>query len=119
MCDRREIGWSSRSPLGNASVTSLHRRARGRWRWQMTEVLIEEGEAFRRLHTKAKRRTPRVLFGLLAALIVMLPAAITFTIGWRPLVGPRARALTARRFEPTPQRLARGAYLVNHVTACM
>jgi mono/diheme cytochrome c family protein len=55
----------------------------------------------------------------LVALVVALVAGITFTIGWRPFVGPRARPLTARRFEPTPERLARGTYLVNHVTACM
>src|SRR5262245_14529171 len=85
----------------------------------MGELLIEEGEAFRRLSAKPKRKTPRVLFGSLVTLAAILLAAITFTIGWRPFVGPRARSLTARRFEPTPQRLARGAYLVNHVTPCM
>ena len=85
----------------------------------MGEILIEEGEAFRRLNAKPKRRTRRFLFGSLVALAAILPAAITFTIGWRPFIGPRTRALTARRFEPTPQRRARGAYLVTHVTPCM
>jgi hypothetical protein len=46
-------------------------------------------------------------------------AGITFTIGWRPFIGPRARALTVRTFESTPGRLARGAYLVRNVSDCM
>ena len=55
----------------------------------------------------------------LVALVAALVAGITFTIGWRPFVGPRARPLTARRFAPTSERLARGTYLVEHVTPCM
>ena len=55
----------------------------------------------------------------LVALVAALVVGITFTIGWRPFVGPRARPLTARRFAPTPERLARGTYLVEHVTPCM
>jgi hypothetical protein len=55
----------------------------------------------------------------LVALVAALVAGITFTIGWRPFVGPRARPLTTRRFEPTAERLARGTYLVKHVTPCM
>jgi hypothetical protein len=53
------------------------------------------------------------------ALVAVLAGAITFTIGWRPFVGPRARPLTARTIAPTPERLARGTYLVDHVTPCM
>lgn len=60
--------------------------------------------------------------GLLIAvivLVVLMAAAITLTIGWRPIIGPRARALTARRFEPTPQRMDRGRYLANGLTGCI
>lgn len=46
-------------------------------------------------------------------------AGITFTIGWRPFLGPRTRSLTPRKFESTPARLARGEYLVRNVTDCM
>src|SRR5438034_8696632 len=60
-----------------------------------------------------------VLLWSLAALLAVLVAGITVTVGWRPFVGPRARPLTARRFAPTPERLARGTYLVEHVTPCM
>jgi hypothetical protein len=52
------------------------------------------------------------------ALIVLLGAAVTLTVGWRPFIGPSARAVTDRRFEATPERLTRGDYLVNAVAAC-
>ena len=45
--------------------------------------------------------------------------AITFTIGWRPFIGPRARALTNRTFAATPERLARGRYLAEDVAGCI
>ena len=50
---------------------------------------------------------------------LVLAAGITFTIGWHPFIGPRARPLRARRFDSTPERLARGEYLVQNVTYCM
>jgi mono/diheme cytochrome c family protein len=53
-----------------------------------------------------------------AALALVLIAAITFTIGWRPFLGARARPLTDRKFEATPERLARGCYLANAVSGC-
>jgi mono/diheme cytochrome c family protein len=61
----------------------------------------------------------RTLLFVVSALVILLAGGITFTIGWRPFVGPRARALTARTFERTPARLARGQYLVEHVAECM
>jgi len=54
-----------------------------------------------------------------AVLVLVVAAGITFTVGWRPFIGPRTRPLTARKFESTPARLARGAYLVNPVARCM
>lgn len=53
------------------------------------------------------------------ALLAVLAGAITATVGWRPFLGPKARALTDRRFERTPERLARGQYLVEHVNGCV
>jgi mono/diheme cytochrome c family protein len=55
----------------------------------------------------------------LLVLLVLLVAAISLTIGWRPFLGPRVRALTDRKFEATPERLARGRYLATGVTGCM
>lgn len=49
---------------------------------------------------------------------MVLAAAITFTIGWRPIMGPRARPLTNRVFEKTPQRMERGEYLAENVLGC-
>ena len=43
---------------------------------------------------------------------------MTVTIGWRPLLGAKARPLTNRQFERTPERLARGRYLVEGVGGC-
>ena len=54
-----------------------------------------------------------------AVLVLVVAAGITFTIGWRPFIGPRTRPLNARRFQSTPERLARGQYLVLNVTDCM
>jgi mono/diheme cytochrome c family protein len=61
----------------------------------------------------------KVLLWSLASLAAVLIPGISFTIGWRAFVGPHARPLTARRIERTPERLARGTYLVEHVTPCM
>ena len=49
---------------------------------------------------------------------MLLAVAITFTIGWRPFIGPRVRPLTSRQFERTPERLARGKYLVQGLLSC-
>ena len=54
-------------------------------------------------------------------LVILLLAAlaITFTVGWRPVIGAKKRALTSRKFEPTSERLRRGDYLVHAVMHCM
>ena len=61
---------------------------------------------------------PKILkiagFGVVG-LIVALAFAISLTIGWRPFIGPHARPLTNRTFERTPERLARGWYLVENL----
>ncbi len=54
-------------------------------------------------------------FLLLLAIIV---AGITFTVGWRPFLGPKARPLTDRHFESTPQRLEHGKYLTAGCLYC-
>ena len=41
------------------------------------------------------------------AMLVLVPAGgITLTIGWLPFLGPRARPLTDRKVQSTPERLA-------------
>ena len=65
-----------------------------------------------------KRFWSRLGLGLVILAAVLI-AAISLTIGWRPFLGPRARPLTNRKFESTPERLARGRYLANAVSGCM
>jgi mono/diheme cytochrome c family protein len=45
---------------------------------------------------------------VMAVVVVGLPAMV----GIRPFIGPKARPLTSRTFASTPERLARGKYLV-------
>src|SRR5258707_11635271 len=54
----------------------------------------------------------------LVVIVALITIGITFTIGWRPFIGAKQRALTDRKFEATPQRLARGKYLVDGVMGC-
>lgn len=55
----------------------------------------------------------------IVTLLVLLALAITLTIGWRPIIGPRARTLTDQKFAATPARLVRGQYLVDSVLGCI
>jgi mono/diheme cytochrome c family protein len=54
----------------------------------------------------------------LLVIIALLVLGVTFTIGWRPIIGAKKRALTDRKFDATPQRVARGKYLVDGVMGC-
>lgn len=53
--------------------------------------------------------------GLTTAIAVL----ITVTVGWRPVLGARSRALTDVHFEHSPERLAHGKYLVEGVLGCL
>ena len=55
---------------------------------------------------------------VLVSLAILLAIAVTLTIGWRPFLGPRARPLTNRTFERTPQRVERGRYIANALSGC-
>jgi len=65
------------------------------------------------------KRFWRVLLFVVAVVAAILAVAVSATIGWRPFIGPRARSLNGRKFEVTPERLARGNYLANSVSGCM
>ena len=65
------------------------------------------------------RSIGRIFVNVAVAVGVLLALGITLTIGWRPFIGPRTRPLTTVAYERTPARLARGEYLVEHVTDCM
>ena len=66
----------------------------------------------------ARRSWKKILGITLIVIVAIVLLGITFTIGWRPFIGAKKRALTDRKFEATPQRLARGKYLVEGVTGC-
>ncbi len=66
----------------------------------------------------ARRRWPKILGIGLLIIVTMLCVGITLTIGWRPIIGARKRALTDRKFEVTSARLERGRYLVDSVNGC-
>jgi mono/diheme cytochrome c family protein len=60
----------------------------------------------------------RKLVWALLALVGVAGGGISATIGWRPFLGPKARPTTNRRFDPTPERLARGEYLTENLLGC-
>ena len=76
-------------------------------------------ETLRTPATAGVRKLWRVLWIGLMALGVFLLSGISMTIGWRPVVGPRARTLTTREFERTPQRLERGRYIFMGLSGCV
>ena len=80
--------------------------------WAIRQVKTE-------IPVRMMKKFGKTMGAVIATLAVILAVGITLTIGWRPFIGPRARALTTRKFESTPSRLARGEYLTLHVTGCM
>src|SRR6202051_2851639 len=64
------------------------------------------------------KRFLKISLVIVLCLVALLAVGITATIGWRPFIGPRSRPLTNRVFERTPERWARGKYLVENEAAC-
>jgi hypothetical protein len=64
------------------------------------------------------RRMFKIAGIIVLGLSTLGAAALPFTIGTRPFIGPRSRALTDRRFEATPGRAERGRYLATSVNGC-
>lgn len=73
--------------------------------------------AINQVHSSMKK-LGKILLICVGLLCIVLAGVITFTIGWRPILGPKKRALTARQFERTPARLERGRYLVQGLLGC-
>jgi cytochrome c553 len=63
-------------------------------------------------------RIGKILLTLILVLVGLAAVAVTFTIGWRPFIGPKARHLTARTFDRTPRRLERGRYIATALAGC-
>jgi len=51
-------------------------------------------------------------------LLVLLVVVMISKIGWAVVLGPKARAVTARKFEATEARLARGKYITEGPAHC-
>ena len=64
-------------------------------------------------------RVLKALGWTLTVILVLAAVAITATVGWRPILGPKVRATTERKYEVTPARLERGRYLAENVMGCI
>lgn len=72
-----------------------------------------------RTPSQGPRKFRQALLIGLTLLTFSLVAGISMTIGWRPIIGARARSLTTRKFEATPQRLERGRYIFMGLSGCV
>jgi mono/diheme cytochrome c family protein len=62
----------------------------------------------------------KILGWTLVVILLLAVTGISFTIGWRPFIGPRTRQMdNSRKFASSPERLARGKYLAENVSGCM
>jgi mono/diheme cytochrome c family protein len=65
-------------------------------------------------------RGKKVALSALVLVLLVLAAGVQSVVGWRAvLFGPRARALTSRKFAVTPERLERGRYLAVSRHGCV
>jgi mono/diheme cytochrome c family protein len=55
----------------------------------------------------------------LAVVLLLAVVGIGFSVGWATFLGPRTRPTSDRKFTVTPQRMARGEYLVMGECACV
>jgi hypothetical protein len=62
-------------------------------------------------------RVRTVLVSVLGLMVLAFLGLIT-AVGWQVVLGPHARAVTSRKIEATPARLARGKYLVEGPAHC-
>jgi hypothetical protein len=63
------------------------------------------------------KKLKKILLVLVCVVAVVAGVGLPAVVGIRPLIGPKARPLTARTFERTPARLERGRYLVTSAQA--
>jgi len=64
------------------------------------------------------KRWKKIVLVILVVLLIVVAAGAYKILGPRAFLGPKARPLTARTFERTPARLARGKYLLEGVLTC-
>ena len=64
------------------------------------------------------KKLGKILLVCFLVLCALLSVAISLTVGWRPFLGPKKRAVTSQKFEASAERVARGRYLTQAVIAC-
>jgi mono/diheme cytochrome c family protein len=64
-----------------------------------------------------KVRAKTIVLGVLGLLVLIVVGGIT-AIGWQIILGPKMRPVTDRKFEATPERLARGKYIAEGPASC-
>src|SRR5436190_3984232 len=64
-------------------------------------------------------RLLRIVGWAVVIIVVLIAVGITATVGWRPVIGPKVRPVTEKKFEATPASLARGRYLAENVMGCI
>ena len=61
----------------------------------------------------------KMFFKVLGIALLVVVALLAAAASWLSLKKPAQRPATAEKVDATPERLARGQYLVEHVTACL
>jgi len=61
----------------------------------------------------------KMFFKVLGIALLVVVAVLAAAASWLSLKKPAQRPATAEKVDATPERLARGQYLVEHVTACL
>src|SRR5947207_6945425 len=61
----------------------------------------------------------KTLLKVLGGVVLVVLALVAGALTWLTVKKPAARAASAEKIETTPERLARGKYLVEHVTVCI
>ena len=61
----------------------------------------------------------RTLLKVLAIAVCVVLALAAAGLGWLAVRKPAQRPPSTEKIEATPERLARGKYLVDHVTGCL
>lgn len=61
----------------------------------------------------------KTFFKIVGGIVLIVVGLIAGGVAWLSMRKPASRPATAEKFEATPERLARGKYLVEHVSDCL
>jgi hypothetical protein len=83
------------------------------------DIQDNQSHCSNRFAFSSREETSERLIDRVMLVTVFLVAGISMTIGWRPIIGAKARPLTTRNFERSPQRLERGGYIFMGLSGCV